>query len=295
MNQPRDSPMEDSMDRDSLEIVLSTHLSESVLMRQAYEIFLSLRDKRLFDILCCLSVSKTFPGPDFHDVETYQWSVGVTGSSERLKGTALAECFARLKIKNPPVFWDFLIRLCKKRFHSGQSWDFRSFSLRKNKYSLIKMNALPFLSYLLSHTRVPENENDRRLITVVRDLGGYVGGTVGSTGCVETEPEDRIVYAYRLGDQQFPDRFVLGRNRHHTSLVHLSVRYTNLGYFSLLRLGFGGLNPPIPHKDNPLYYLLDEVGKQRSREFWRRHAFVYNENIVRSRAVSYYPLPGWDA
>jgi hypothetical protein len=268
-------------------------LSEAWLIGESERIFASLQNKMLFDILCRIAISKTFPGTD---LEVFRNSKYILASTERVVVISLAENLANLKTKNHDLFFRLLTRLCQKRFQGGRvPWVLKNgtpvYAERKNH--LIKWAALPYLPHALATTSVPKDERLRNFIAVQYDLSAYVGGYIGTVGCVETGPDDDIVYAYRIGERAFPDRFVLKRTRVPTNHIHLSIRLTGLNYYNLFGLGFGCFLRPVPHRDNQLYNLLDDVTKEECRVFWRTHAFVFSKRKIRAPVSRKIPV-GWD-
>lgn len=98
------------------------------------------------------------------------------------------------------------------------------------------------------------------------------GRVIGKTICVETGPNDEIVFAQRRGRAGL-SRFIL--NRHPTStssLVIILKKAEDDNLYVIVTAFTGALPEPEP---------WDRNATERSREFWSTHALVWGvEKIV---------------
>jgi hypothetical protein len=93
-------------------------LSEAWLIGESERIFASLQNKMLFDILCRIAISKTFPGTD---LEVFRNSKYILASTERVVVISLAENLANLKTKNHDLFFSFIDSIVPKKIPRRKS------------------------------------------------------------------------------------------------------------------------------------------------------------------------------
>ena len=92
---------------------------------------------------------------------------------------------------------------------------------------------------------------------------------IGKSECVETTPEDKIVYAKRIGKQGY-SRFVVGREPEETQSVSLILKKIPEGY--ILISAYIGAKAPL----EPWAAGADET----SREFWKTHALRWGSQPI---------------
>ncbi len=93
------------------------------------------------------------------------------------------------------------------------------------------------------------------------------GHVIGQTTCVATTPKDEIKYARRK-DREGHSRFVLNRHTEPSSSVFVVLeRPEGQDHYVLLTAWIGGKAPVEPQ---------DEMTLVRSREFWDRHALLWD-------------------
>lgn len=98
------------------------------------------------------------------------------------------------------------------------------------------------------------------------------GRAIGHTALVETRNNDRIMYAIPAGTERYA-RYVLWREPAETSLVTVVLKRLQQNNYNLWNAWLGPLLPPTPDVARP-----DCV--EASKEFWRHHAFVFDETDI---------------
>ncbi len=97
------------------------------------------------------------------------------------------------------------------------------------------------------------------------------GRVIGATICVETRPEDEIIFAQR--PKRFGlTRFVLGRQPEPCSTLVVILKLIEGGNYLLITAFIGGLSEPEP---------WDRNATEQSVAFWNSHALIwgYEETI----------------
>lgn len=108
-----------------------------------------------------------------------------------------------------------------------------------------------------------------------------LGRVVGRTDLVETDDDDIIIYAKRIGRSTYA-RFVKGKSQPETNYVTLVLHVINDGY-RLFSAWIGRAAPPFPGDVKEL---------PDSRDFWRKHALVWGHQKVQAHTqISEWP---WD-
>lgn len=105
------------------------------------------------------------------------------------------------------------------------------------------------------------------------------GEIVGHSRCVETDPQDLIVYAYRHGRAGLT-RFVLDREPEPTTsaTVVLKRHDDRPGVMILISSWAGHESQPEPWDEN----LRDEESRAASRAFWSNHALTLSETQIQT-------------
>lgn len=144
----------------------------------------------------------------------------------------------------------------------------------------------PFIKMVLQKVRVPSGLEER-LKKIFS--GGKISGklilkktvefthVIGLSRCVETGPEDQIIYAKREGRERY-DRFVKGREPVESAKLSLIVLVQNNGICRLISAHAGGEVPPNPQD----YKALQGKPRllQKSLKFWSNHALVYDPDEI---------------
>lgn len=105
----------------------------------------------------------------------------------------------------------------------------------------------------------------RNFLTEEIDFGRVIGQTI----CVQTEPQDQIVYAVRPG-RQGHSRFVLNRQPEDCTCLVVILKAEDGGYKMITAF--------VGHK--PEHEPWDRNATERSAAFWQNHALIWGEEPI---------------
>jgi hypothetical protein len=99
-----------------------------------------------------------------------------------------------------------------------------------------------------------------------------LGRIIGEARCLATTPEDRIVFAHRMG-RKGPSRFVLGREAVPTTQATLIIKRHEVreGMMILITAWAGGKSEPEPWDANH-----NEASLEARKRFWASHALTWS-------------------
>lgn len=103
-----------------------------------------------------------------------------------------------------------------------------------------------------------------------------LGRVLGETDLVETQDDDDIIYAIRVG-RDTPARFVKNRQRVVTSYVSLILRKREAGGYYLFSTWLGEIVPPFPVGDHATI---------ENKEYWKKHALVWGRQAIKEGTVT---------
>jgi hypothetical protein len=135
----------------------------------------------------------------------------------------------------------------------------------KNTHVEYHLLETPNLIDLVREVLPTIESNDEKQVIVERDLGR----PVGTTNLVETASEDEIVYAKRIGRNEY-SRFVKNRELLTCSSIVVVLRKGVSGYF--LWTAMCGR-------------LLPDEAYQKYSDFNKTHAMVYDEQLIQLDTV----------
>lgn len=110
-------------------------------------------------------------------------------------------------------------------------------------------------------------------------------GPIGTTKCIKTYEGDSIVFAQRFGRKGLT-RFVKNRAPEPCSSVFVVLKRLKVHRY-LIITGFVGTRPePEPWDETAFRHAVDpNVSRQRSLEFWSKHALIYDETLIVNDSV----------
>jgi len=108
-------------------------------------------------------------------------------------------------------------------------------------------------------------------------------GPIGTTKCIKTYEGDSIVFAQRFGRKGLT-RFVKNRAPEPCNSVFVVLKRLKEHRY-LIITGFVGTRPePEPWDETAFRHAVDpNVSRQRSLEFWSKHALIYDETLNTTR------------
>jgi len=108
-------------------------------------------------------------------------------------------------------------------------------------------------------------------------------GPIGTTKCIKTYEGDSIVFAQRFGRKGLT-RFVKNRAPEPCNSVFVVLKRLKEHRY-LIITGFVGTRPePEPWDETAFTHAVDpNVSRQRSLEFWSKHALIYDETLNTTR------------
>lgn len=136
-----------------------------------------------------------------------------------------------------------------------------------NKHMQVHMDVYPLLEEALSMFTPTKETIQKPVITFDR--------IIGSTICVETTPEDEIVYAKRKG-RKWKSRMVKNRTPTPSNKLTFVVKRCKNNIYRLLTAYVGGQSEREPDDTN----IRTDEEYERCVEFWSNHALIYIEEDI---------------
>lgn len=102
---------------------------------------------------------------------------------------------------------------------------------------------------------------------------------IGTTNVVQTDPEDKIVWARRKGRKKF-SRFVMNKFPKQTNFFTVVAKKIDNNVYKLITCYRGKLSPPE---------LKPTGNSDRSIIFWKKHAFAFGSEEIEGEILSYNP------